>query len=206
VIVNDALEILQFRGRTSPYLEPASGRANLNILNMVCEELAIALRTAIASARKRAVTVHKKNVPMDRGGKRRVVHLSVIPMDEPATGMGRCYLILFEDAAPPIEIHDKKSQSGPLKASDRVRRELLEQKRELQAARALLKDHLAEQGIMARWPELRWLCSPRISGNLFLPSLRSSSLSPTASSWLAPCISYGPDRRDHGRDRSGKRC
>jgi two-component system CheB/CheR fusion protein len=145
VIVNDALEILQFRGRTSPYLEPASGRANLNILNMVCEELAIALRTAIASARKRAVPIHKRNVPLDRSGKRRVVHLSVIPMDEPATGMGRCYLILFEDAAPPIEIHGKKSRSGPLKASDLVRRELLEQKRELQAARALLKEHLAEQ-------------------------------------------------------------
>jgi len=145
VIVNDALEILQFRGRTSPYLEPASGRANLNILNMVCEELAIALRTAIASARKRAVTVHKTNVPLDRSGRKRVVHLSVIPMDEPATGMGRCYLILFEDAAPPIEIHDKRSRPGPLKTSDRVRRELVEQKREVQAARALLKEHLAEQ-------------------------------------------------------------
>ena len=145
VIVNDALEILQFRGRTSPYLEPASGRANLNILNMVCEELAIALRTAIASARKRAVPVHKKNIPVDRSGKMRVVHLSVIPMDEPVTGMGRCYLILFEDAAPPIEIHDKRSRSGPLKTSDRARREHVEQKRELQAARALLKEHQAEQ-------------------------------------------------------------
>jgi two-component system, chemotaxis family, CheB/CheR fusion protein len=145
VIVNDALEILQFRGRTSPYLEPASGRANLNILNMVCEELAIALRTAIASARKRAVMVHKKNVPLDRGGKRRGVHLSVIPMDEPATGMGRCYLILFADVALPIEFHDKKSQSGSQKASELMRRELLDQKRELQAARALLKEHLAEQ-------------------------------------------------------------
>jgi two-component system, chemotaxis family, CheB/CheR fusion protein len=145
VIVNDALEILQFRGRTSPYLEPASGRANLNIINMVCEELAIALRTAIASARKRAVTVHKKNISLNRGGRKRVVHLSVIPIDEPTTGMGRCYLILFEDAPPPIAIHDKKGQAGPLKTGDRIRRELVEQKRELQAARALLKDHLAEQ-------------------------------------------------------------
>jgi two-component system CheB/CheR fusion protein len=145
VIVNDALEILQFRGRTSPYLEPASGRANLNLLNMVCEELAIALRTAVVSARKRTVPIHKKNVPLDRNGKRRVVHLSVIPMDEPVTGMGRCYLILFEDAAPPIEIHDKSSRSGSLTTSDRIRREFLEQKSELRAARALLKEHLAER-------------------------------------------------------------
>jgi two-component system, chemotaxis family, CheB/CheR fusion protein len=145
VIVNDTLEILQFRGRTSPYLEPASGRANLNILNMVREELAIALRTAIASARKKGAPVKKKNVAFEHNNKKRMVHLSVIPMDEPSSGMGRCYLILFEDAAPPIGTRDKTSQHLPLKAGDLARRTLLEQKRELQAARALLKEHLGAQ-------------------------------------------------------------
>jgi two-component system, chemotaxis family, CheB/CheR fusion protein len=145
VIVNDTLEILQFRGRTSPYLEPASGRANLNILNMVREELAIALRTAITSARKKVAPVKKKNVAFEHNNKKRMVHLSVIPMDEPASGMGRCYLILFEDAAPPIETRDKTSQRLPLNAGDLARRTLLEQKRELQAARALLKEHLGAQ-------------------------------------------------------------
>jgi two-component system CheB/CheR fusion protein len=76
VIVNDTLEILQFRGRTSPYLEPAAGRAKLSILNMVREELAIALRTAIASATKKAAPVKKKNVVFEHNDKRRVVHLS----------------------------------------------------------------------------------------------------------------------------------
>ena len=138
VIVNDTLEILQFRGRTSPYLEPASGRANLNILNMVREELAIALR------RKRAVPV-KKNVAFEHNNKKRAVHLSVIPMGELASGMGRCYLILFEDAALPIQPHDKTGSRLPLKASALARKALLEQKHELQAARALLKEHLGAQ-------------------------------------------------------------
>jgi two-component system CheB/CheR fusion protein len=145
VIVNDTLEILQFRGRTSPYLEPASGRANLNILNMIREELAIALRTTISLAREKAAPIKKKNVAFEHNHKRRVVHLSVIPMEEPASSMGRCYLILFEDAAPPIEMHDKASQRLPLKPSDFARRTLLDQKRELQAARALLKEHLGTQ-------------------------------------------------------------
>ena len=144
-IINDALEILQFRGRTGPYLEPASGRANLNILNMVREELAIALQTAVASVRKKAVPVKKKIVVFEHNDKRHVVHLSVIPMGEPALGMGRCYLILFEDATPPTEKHDKSSPRIPFKASDLVRRELLELKSELHAARALLKEHLATQ-------------------------------------------------------------
>jgi two-component system CheB/CheR fusion protein len=145
VIVNDTLEILQFRGRTSPYLEPASGRANLNILNMVREELAIALRTAIASARKKDAPVKKKNVAFEHNDNRRVVHLSVIPMEEPASGVGRCYLILFENAPPLIGTRDKASQRLPLKASDLTRKTLLEQKRELQAARALLKEQLGAQ-------------------------------------------------------------
>jgi two-component system CheB/CheR fusion protein len=145
VIVNDALEILQFRGRTSPYLEPSSGRANLNILNMVREELAIALRTAIASARKKTAPVKKKNAAFEHNNKRRVVHLSVIPMDESASGMGRGYLILFEDATPPIETDGKISQRPPLKVGNLARRKLLEEKRELQAARALLKEHLRAQ-------------------------------------------------------------
>jgi two-component system CheB/CheR fusion protein len=107
--------------------------------------LAIALRTAIASARKKAAPVKKKNVAFEYNNKKRVVHLSVIPIEEPASGMGRCYLILFEDAAPLIVTHDKSSQGLPLKASDLARRALLEQKRELQAARALLKEHLGAQ-------------------------------------------------------------
>lgn len=142
VIVNDTLEILQFRGRTSPYLEPASGRANLNLLNMVHDELAIALRTAIASARKKAIPIKKRNVAFEHNGKSRMVDLSVIPMEEPASGMGRCYLILFEAAAPLIETHRKTRDRLPLKASDLARRTILEQKRELQATRALLKEHL----------------------------------------------------------------
>ena len=143
VIVNDALEILQFRGRTGLYLEAASGRANLNILNMVREDLAIALRMAIVSARKKGVPVKKKNVAFVHNGKRLVVHLFVTPMEEPISGMGRCYLILFVDATPPAEPLGKKSPRVMSKGGELIRKELVEQKSELHAARALLREHLA---------------------------------------------------------------
>ena len=42
VLVNDDLEILQFRGRTGPYLEPATGAASLNLLKMAREGLFVA--------------------------------------------------------------------------------------------------------------------------------------------------------------------
>jgi two-component system CheB/CheR fusion protein len=145
VVVNEALEILQFRGKTSPYMEQASGRANLNLLNMVHEDLAIVLRTAIASARKKAAPVKKRNVVFEHNGRQRRVHLSVIPMARVESGTGQCYLILFEDVVPIPVSKELKSSDLPAKTTDAVRRSLLEQKRELRAAHALLREHLATQ-------------------------------------------------------------
>ncbi len=143
VIVNDALEILQFRGRTGLYLEAASGRANLNVLTMVREDLAISLRTAIVAARKKSIAVRKKDVAFLHNGKRHVVDLSVIPMEEVLGIAGRCYLVLFEDAIPAVEALGKKGSKLPLKAGELLQRELMEKKSELQAARSLLKEHMA---------------------------------------------------------------
>jgi len=148
VIINDDLEILQFRGRTGLYLEAAAGRANLNVLNMVREDLAISLRMAITSARKRSVQIKKKGAAFTRNGKRHVVDMTVVPMEEPATGMGKCFLILFEDAQSAVETQGKRSSGASSKASDPVRRELLEQRRELNAARTLLREHLATQQVL----------------------------------------------------------
>ena len=52
VIINSNLEIIQFRGRTSPFLEPAPGKASLNILKMAREGLMMDLRTTIDKAKK----------------------------------------------------------------------------------------------------------------------------------------------------------
>ena len=60
VIINEDMEILQFRGRTGPYLEPAPGEATLNIFRMAREGLAFDLRTAIHKARKADTSVKKK--------------------------------------------------------------------------------------------------------------------------------------------------
>ncbi len=145
-VVNDALEVIQFRGRTSPYLEPASGRANLNILSMVCEELSVALRTAIAEARKKSIAVKKKNIEFEYHGKKRAVHISAIPMKEPGAGTERYLLILFEEASPAMQVSSKNRRSQkPLKASDVALRKLQEQKKELQTARLLLREQLITQ-------------------------------------------------------------
>src|SRR2546422_9712218 len=62
VLVNEATEILQFRGHTSPYLEPAPGQASLNLLKMAREGLLMELRVAIDKARKQNAPVRRERL------------------------------------------------------------------------------------------------------------------------------------------------
>ncbi|WP_310488129.1 CheR family methyltransferase, partial [Chamaesiphon sp. VAR_69_metabat_338] len=52
LIVNSNLDIVEFRGNTSPYLQPAPGKSSLKLLKMVQVDLRSALRTAIHQAKK----------------------------------------------------------------------------------------------------------------------------------------------------------
>jgi two-component system CheB/CheR fusion protein len=145
VIVNDALDIIHFCGRTSLYMEPASGRVNFNLLNMVREDLAVPLRIAIAAAKRKAGPVKKKNVAFEHNGKRRLVNLSLFPIDEPDTSSEHCLLILFEAAATDAGTDETKIARAPLKPGDLLRRRIVELTSELHDARGLLREHQAEQ-------------------------------------------------------------
>ena len=59
VIVDDDSQIIEFRGQTGHFLEPAAGDASLNLLKMAREGLLYGLRTALHDARKRGGPVRK---------------------------------------------------------------------------------------------------------------------------------------------------
>ena len=52
IVVNNELQILHFRGDTSPYLRPAPGQATFNLSQMLREELQLGLRAAVQEARR----------------------------------------------------------------------------------------------------------------------------------------------------------
>jgi PAS domain S-box-containing protein len=97
VLINDAYDIVQFRGHTSAYLEAAQGHASLNVIKMAREGLLKELRAAILTARKRGVPVRREGVQVKQHGSGVLaVNLEVIPVKGP--GEERHYLVLFEDA------------------------------------------------------------------------------------------------------------
>ena len=99
VVIDRDLEILHFRGQTSSYLEPASGRASLNLLKMAKEGLKLELRTAIHQAKQHNATVRKEGLLIREREQVRQVNLEVIPLK--TRGLKeRHLLVLFEEALP----------------------------------------------------------------------------------------------------------
>src|SRR5262249_55824813 len=96
VLINEDMTIMQFRGRTGPFIEPAPGDASLNLLKMAREHLVLDLRTAIHQARRDNRPVRKEGLTTDDGGQTRTFSLEVVPIESP-TASGRHFLVLFEE-------------------------------------------------------------------------------------------------------------
>jgi len=107
VVVNDDLEILQSRGRTSHYLELPTGRASLNLLKMARSGLMYELRSLIEKARKDAVPISKDGVVVEDGKETEIVKLEVIPFRTPAHDQ-RHFLVLFEEKGGPKPVVEPK--------------------------------------------------------------------------------------------------
>ncbi|MCD6049855.1 MAG: signal transduction histidine kinase, partial [Verrucomicrobia bacterium] len=95
VLVNSNLEVLQFRGRTSPYLEPPMGEASFNLMKMARESLQLELGTAVREAKKANAPV-RRNVRLDDQDTTRKVNLEVIPVKLSGSSEN-CFLILFDE-------------------------------------------------------------------------------------------------------------
>lgn len=62
VIINEHLEIVHFHGDTSPYLLPAPGRPNFNILKMAREGISFELRNAISEINKNKENIIREHL------------------------------------------------------------------------------------------------------------------------------------------------
>jgi len=96
VIINTDLDILQFRGQTSSYLEPAPGRPSFNLLKMAKADLRLELRTAIHQAKKQQQPIAKEGLQLKEGDRIRQVKFDVIPFKSSVAGE-TYFLVLFQD-------------------------------------------------------------------------------------------------------------
>ena len=143
VLVNDDLDILQFRGHTGAYLEPAAGAASFNLLKMAREGLLLELRSALAEARKRGLPVRRPGVRIQSPAGVLPVNLEVIPLPSPDRGRAGCFLILFAEPVPaaapgPAPAGGKTAPAAPARPAA-GERELARLQQELAATREYLQ-------------------------------------------------------------------
>ncbi|WP_246859497.1 CheR family methyltransferase [Spirosoma sp. KCTC 42546] len=95
VVVNDDLDILRFRGSTSTFLEPSTGKASLNLLKMARPSLVFELRNTVHKARKAGQPVRKTGLEVKIKDKVHQVAIEVVPLRTDTEE--RLYLVLFEE-------------------------------------------------------------------------------------------------------------
>lgn len=98
VVVNQDLEILQFRGSTGMFLEPSPGKASLNLLKMARAGLSFELRSTIHKAHKSGQAVRKTGIEMNGNGQAQSVTIEALPLKTDSEE--RLFLVIFELAQP----------------------------------------------------------------------------------------------------------
>ena len=128
LLLDKTFKIMEFRGDIGSYLGPAAGEADLNLMKMVREELALHVRAALEEARKQKSGIRVEDIQIrDAGGPRRRVSIAATPILIPAVDPH--YLVLFEEQsgdgdaphqddsgayAPPILPEDARARTAHL--------------------------------------------------------------------------------------------
>lgn len=146
VVINRELEVLQFRGRTAPYLEHPQGEASLNLLKIAREGLMFDLRSALNKAIKQNTRIRQERIRVRLNGNYGYVTIEVLPFTVPPS-QERFFFVSFEPV-PEVETAVRRKTPGRAGERERARtdaRELARLREELAATRESLQAIIEEQ-------------------------------------------------------------
>ncbi|WP_245877744.1 CheR family methyltransferase [Spirosoma fluviale] len=135
VVVDQELDILQFRGETSLFLEHVSGRASLNLSKMARPALAFEIRNAVRKAQKSGQSERKAGIEITVAGKKYLVSIDVVPLND--TAEGRLFLILFREAQG-VLVDDPMLESGQNSRVKQLEEELSTMREDM---RSIIEEH-----------------------------------------------------------------
>jgi len=135
-VVNQDLEILQFRGSTGLFLEPAPGKASLNLLKMAKPGLAFELRNTIHKATKIGQSVKREGIELNLSNVAYLVSIEVVPLRSETED--KLFLVVFEQTIVP-QINESKNSSH---SKEKIAHQLEE---ELRAVKEDMRSIIEEQ-------------------------------------------------------------
>lgn len=122
LVVNDANDVLEFRGDLQPYLAPAAGTPSFKLSKLLHPDLLIDVRTALFKARQRGVPVRLERLKLTRGSASQLVNVEVIPAARSADD--RIYVIAFEAVADAAVTASAGAHHGDPSENERLQNEL----------------------------------------------------------------------------------
>lgn len=143
IVVTGDLQILQFRGRTAPYLDPGPGDATFNLLRMVKEELVIAIRRAVQKAAESDMEVRDEGASLEMNGRIEQVRLEVTPIPA-GDGLERYFLIVFSGSGDGALSREPASEGRQGRSSEILEKELAETREYLRQRREEYEAHAEE--------------------------------------------------------------
>jgi two-component system CheB/CheR fusion protein len=144
VVVNEDMEIVQFRGHTGAYLEPAAGHPTFSLSKMAREGLLVDLRAALVRAKKDNKPVRVESVQVKSNGHTREIALDVIPV-RGQTGAERFYAVVFDDSGSQTALEAKAKRKGAASKRNQAGRENERLRAELQQLRDQVQSLIEEQ-------------------------------------------------------------
>ncbi len=104
-LVNEDFEIIQYRGNTSPYIMPPHGRASLNLLKVVRNELKAEIRRLVQEAKQNGLVSSGKTFRIPVNGTSKLTRVHVTPIK--LTSNQRFILVTIK------EIEEEKAKNPP---------------------------------------------------------------------------------------------
>ncbi len=125
VVVDSSLEIIQFRGHTAPFIEPASGAVSLNLLKMTRGELGAYIHALVQQVKVSRQPARRADLHLETSQGEIRFNLEVVPINSrhPKEPL---FLILFQtlDREPAPAPRGKKSASNGRNEIKRLRQAL----------------------------------------------------------------------------------
>jgi two-component system, chemotaxis family, CheB/CheR fusion protein len=154
ILVNSNLEILRFSGQLSPYLDPATGEASLNLLKLARPDLVWEIRSTIQKSQKSGRPFRVAGILLDHLPESQSLTLEVIPVPGTIT-TEKSFWVVFESVSPAVSATSTEASGRVLPRSrdsaasrHRARRELhraARLERELAQTKAGLRETIQEQ-------------------------------------------------------------
>jgi two-component system CheB/CheR fusion protein len=106
ILCNDRGDVLYLSGRAGKYLEPAVGKANLNIFAMARDGLRYELSNAFAEATRKGRLVHVEGIQIGTNGGTQLVDLTVQRLTEPKELRGTV-MVVIADARDTVAVQSR---------------------------------------------------------------------------------------------------